>query len=174
MLPGKCNMNKLFNRIIAILIQYKWVLIILFAFIFIHQLSKVCIEIELNTDSNNSFSIYWAEKGSYFHESRRIKIPIYKDKYSYRVNVNLVFKNIYEFRIDPLISEGRIIINKIVIKDKYFKPIVFDKKSDFEKFIPLNDVKSVTYDNNQMIIVSGGEDPYLAMSLNPSFDLKSS
>jgi len=166
-------MNKLFNRIIAIIIQYKWVLIILFAFIFIHQLSTVCIEIELDTDSSNSFSIYWAEKGSYFHESRRIKFPIYKDKYRYRVSVNLLFKNIYEFRIDPLISEGRITIKKIVIKDKFFKPIVFNKKSDFEKFIPSNDVKGVTYYNNQMIILSGGEDPYLAMSLNPSFDLKS-
>jgi hypothetical protein len=121
-------MNRLFNRIIAIIIQYKWVLIILFAVIFIHQLSTVCIEIELDTDSNNSFSIYWAEKGSYFQESRRIKFPIFKDKYRYRVSVNLLFKNIYEIRIDPLISEGRITIKKIVIKGKYFKPIVFDKK----------------------------------------------
>ncbi len=174
MVPGKYNMNRLFNRIIAILIQYKWILIILFAISFVHNLSKISIEIELNTDSNNSFSIYWGEKGSYYHESRKIKFPIYKDKYRYRVSLNLLFKNIHEFRIDPLISEGRIAINKIVIKDKYFKPIIFDKKSDFEKFIPLNDVKSVTYDNNQMIIESGGKDPYLAMSLlNPSFDLKS-
>jgi hypothetical protein len=39
------DVNRLFNRIIAIIIQYKWVLIILFAVIFIHQLSTVCIEI---------------------------------------------------------------------------------------------------------------------------------
>ena len=171
-MSGKCNINNLYNHIIALFIKYKWVLTILFVLIFVHQLSKISIEIELNTDSNNLFSIYWGEKESYFHESRKVKFPIYKDKYRYRADFNLLFKNIYEFRIDPLITEGRISINKIVIKDKYFKPIVFDKKSDFEKFVPLNDIRSVAYDSNQMTIISAGIDPYLALSINPSFGLK--
>lgn len=173
MVSDKFNINNLFKQIIAFFIQHKWILITLFVLIFIHQITKIRIEIELNTDSNNSFSIYWAEKGSYFHESRRIKFPIYKDKFRYKVDFNLFFRNIYEFRIDPLITEGRITINKIVIKDKYFKPIIFDEKSDFEKFIPLHDIKSVAYDSNQMTIVSAGIDPYLALSIKRSFDLKS-
>ena len=166
-------MNNLFNRIIAILIQYKWILIIFFVLVFIYQMTKIDIEIELNTDVNNLFSIYWAERGLGFHETRRIKFPIFKDKYRYRVSLNLFFKNINKFRIDPLINEGQITIKKIVIKGKYFRPVVIDKTGDFEKFVPLNDVKNVTCENNQMTIVSEGTDPYLALSIDPSFDVKS-
>lgn len=172
MLSDKYNIKNLISIIITIVIQYKWILTILFVLIFVHQITKTRIDIELNTDSNNSFSIYWAEKGSSFHESRKIGFHIFKDKFRYKVDFNSFFKNIYKIRIDPLISEGRITINKIVINDKYFKPIVFDRKSDFEKFIPTNNIKSISYDSNQMTIVSEGIDPSFALSIKPSFDLK--
>lgn len=140
-----------------------FVLALVYAHFFIN---RTHVQIYLTTSDKTKLKIYWADKGQAFHEKRSEVVQIYKRKHEYGLYLcNL--KSIEKLRIDPVEIPTTITIKSIIITQKGYKPIHFKTQNEFNRLIPVNDIFYSYKEDNELFIVSSGNDPQLEVHLSP-------
>lgn len=140
---------------------------LLFASIYIYCfMNRAYVQIDLYTNQNTKFKIYWADEKQPYSEKRSAGVRIYKNKSKYLFYLTNV-KNIKKLRIDPAEKPAKIRIERIAIKQNHYEPIRFSNPDEFDHFNPLNDIKDVSIGKKGLAVVSSGNDPQLDVAISP-------
>lgn len=154
------------------------VFFLIFVFSYIYFFTYIHIGVELKTDSNGVFQIFWAWKYQDYNEnmSYKFRIRTTKDKYNFSIT-NLksfkTLKSIRRLRIDPIKTyPSEVIIKSIVIKQIGYKPLRFETSAELEQLAPLKDIQRIENRQSGLEIVTSGEDPQLEVLVDPTIDYK--
>lgn len=133
--------------------------------------NKSLVAIELETDSNSIFQIFWAGKDSngsiqQYTEKQSFPFHIYQNKNNYHFLIPDL-TSILRLRIDPLKEPSKITIKRISITQMGYKPIILDTVADFKRLAPLRDIKDMHNTRDGLVIRSSGIDPQLEFYVDP-------
>ena len=152
------------------------VFLLIIVFSYIYFFTYIHITVELKTDSNGVFQIFWSWKYQAYneHRSHNIRINTTKDKYNFTItNLKTIktLKSIRRLRIDPIKTpSSKVIIKSVVIKQIGYKPLQFETIAELQRLVPLKDIQEIENRQNGLEIVSSGEDPQLEVCVDPKID----
>jgi hypothetical protein len=136
---------------------------------------NIDVEIELQSDSESTFQLFWAGKAQGYREAWSKTIDI--DKKTKRLTIAIpdyqfvrLLNPITKLRIDPLRESSEITINHVVVKQLGYHPIRLTNSEEFNKLIPLNDIKTKQFGQDGLKIVTSGEDPQLELAIISDID----
>jgi hypothetical protein len=124
--------------------------------------------LEVNPEKKEYFQIYWRKDSSHFKEAHSNGMFMSKRKRILTIQLGDLYSIRY-LRIDPLRNIGTITIKKIEITQPGFIPIVFKKKEDFKKIVPVQQIGELSILPEGLKITSAGSDPILQIRLEPHF-----
>lgn len=140
-------------------------LVFLFLFSF-----KTWITIHLDSGVSGKMAVYWSRDKNGFREEDSIRFKISEGKGVYRVSLGDLRK-IRHLRLDPPDHPGRMRIERIEITHPGYKPIRINKKTQFQSFVPLNNIEEFKPTDTGLEIKTSGVDPHLSKKLLPESSL---
>ena len=168
----KINSDKRYNILKPNKIIFStFFLVSLVFFILLPHPFRSKVQVELISDVRSIFKIYWADSKTSYNEAESKAVVINKGRGVYSIDINNLLYSLKFLRIDPLISPGNVCIKRIEITQFGFKPIVFEKMEQFEKFVPLHHIGNISFQNKGLQITSVGNDPYLHIKIKPVFKI---
>ncbi|MFQ5483858.1 MAG: hypothetical protein ACE5DO_00830, partial [Desulfobacterales bacterium] len=157
--------NTMIGTITYLFSVFFFSLVILFALS--HPL-RAKIEVELNSGQNGKMRFYWGGTPPSYNEIDSNGIRIKKGSGIYSTLIGNLHSIRY-LRIDPLTRKGEVLIKTIKITQPGFKPIVFQTRQQFQRFVPLHQIGQMHILANGLKVSSLGVDPYFHTKLPPVF-----
>jgi hypothetical protein len=151
------HLKRICIGIISIIIAVVW--------IYIYTIPTK-VNIEIASDVEGIFQIFWKEKGRGYSEKRSVSIPIQS------LTQNLSFKiadlrRVDSIRIDPIKRPADITISKIVIKHLWFEPIRINSIDAFRRLKTLNHIGNMMIRSTGINLSAIGIDPQIEVDLEP-------
>ncbi|MCG2711512.1 MAG: hypothetical protein L6416_04205, partial [Candidatus Omnitrophica bacterium] len=128
-------------------------------------MNKALLQVELQTDTNGVFKVYWAEENQAYNEKQSSSVTINRNQYKYKfLLANL--KSIKRLRIDPINKAAKINIKRILIKQIGYEPVHFETMEQMKRITPLHDITEIYNRQDGLEIITSGKDPQLEVHLN--------
>lgn len=147
------------------------ILILVLAYMYLCINNMAFIELEVQSDTDTIFKIYWADKNEAYSEQQSSSVRIKPQKSRYNLCLTDL-KHVEKLRIDPADQASKIHIKSIVIKQIGYEPIIFKTYEEFKRLSLLYGIQKIDYRQNGLVIISSGIDPQLEVSITPYLKIK--
>ena len=124
------------------------------------------MQVEFQTSVKGEAQIYWDDNNKGFNEknTKRVQFSPAQEKYALVLPDLRTIKNL---RFDPVRESVSVKIKSIIFKQENFNLICFQTPEELNKlFQPLHDICKVRPDPDGLVILSDGNDPYMALDMN--------
>ncbi len=117
--------------------------------------------------------LFYTHEGNGYTEkhSEHLKIKADRNVYTFSIGQYKTMDELkrgWKLRFDPVMYPGTVSVRRIVLRQKGYKPLIIDGKSNVGLVQPVNDIEKVESRGNSLVIVSSGCDPQLEISIPSS------
>ena len=164
----KKNRNTKGNFPNARQIIFMTILVLFLIFSFLLSSFRATLQIEVTSDTNALFRIYWTGHKSPYTKTDSTNFRIRKGTGIYSQTIDTL-NSIANLRIDPLNKKGTIQIKKIKITQSGFEPILFITREQFQKLISTQQTNQITFGPHGLQITYLENKPHLQATIKPKF-----
>ena len=136
--------------------------------------AKLELVAEFNTNQVTPLKVYWAHSDKGYRESNSNSILVDSSRYRYSMRIGNL-SSITRLRIDPMESDGSLIIHEVKISQLGYKPIKFTGSELLRLLQPLQQIDHIESYKQAAKIQLSGRDGQLELKLgsvsNPVFPL---
>ncbi len=126
--------------------------------------NSALLKINIQTEGEERFQVYWADESHQYDERRSNIIFLRMSENDYYLNL-VDLKTIRWLRIDPTDKPSKVLIKEMSIEQEGYDLIQYKKNEDFEKMIPLNDIREISFGSEGATVVTSGDDAHFEISI---------
>jgi len=124
------------------------------------------MQVELQTSVKGEAQIYWDDNNRGFNEKNSVRVKFSPSQEKYAL-VLPDLRSIQNLRFDPARKSVSIKIKSITFKQENFDPIRIQTPEKLKKLLqPLHHIREVRSEPDGLVIISDGNDPYLALDMH--------
>ena len=132
---------------------------------------NTAVQINIETDKETIFKIYWAAEGLPFSEQRSSAIKVRPAKSRYTIFIADLLK-IQRLRIDPAKTSAKMRFHSISIESGMHQNITLNTREGFQGLKSVHGVRGIVYDDWGMAFETDGEDPQFELAITPKRNIE--
>lgn len=128
--------------------------------------AQIEFEIEISGAKQAIFKVYWSDGDRGFTEANSNQITISNQQRTYSMLIGNLGSS-RRLRIDPIEFFGKAKISRIEITQIGYESIILSTNKDFQQLEKLQQLNTLVYENNTLVLSTTGKDSQLLLNVNP-------